>query len=83
MKVVKHKETGEILYRSEPEFEKGFGIKNASIGEGVPETELEEVNITQQEWDEHVAVAVEPSEKERIEALEAEVKYLRELVESN
>jgi len=55
MLVVKHKDTGEILYRSEPEFEEGMGIKNASIIEGIPEIELEEVEITQQEWDDHIA----------------------------
>lgn len=50
MKVVKRKSDGEIVYRSDPEFEKGFGIKNAvAIHGGLPE-DYEETEITKEEW---------------------------------
>ena len=54
MKVVKRKSDGKIVYRSEPEFEEGLGIKNAVIiSQGKPE-DYEEVEINQDEWDKHI-----------------------------
>ena len=55
MKVVKQKSTGAIVYRSDPEFEPGKGIMNASRIKNIPESDLEEVDIIQSEWDEFVA----------------------------
>jgi hypothetical protein len=54
MKVVKRKSDGKIVYRSEPEFEKGFGIKNAVVLEGGLPKDYEEVEITEGEWNEKV-----------------------------
>jgi len=50
MKVVKRKSNGKIVYRSEPEFEEGFGIKNAVVLEGGNPEDYEEVEITKEEW---------------------------------
>ena len=60
MKVVKRKSDGKIVYRSNPEFEEGFGIKNAIAlnnlqggNFGNPE-DYEEVEITESEWIEKI-----------------------------
>ena len=46
MRIVRQKSTGEILYRSHPEFEKDFGIKNARVMfSGISEADMEEVNV--------------------------------------
>lgn len=53
MKVTRLKTTGVITYRSDPEFETGKGIKNSLIlfRDRVNPNDLEEVEITQEEWD--------------------------------
>ena len=59
MKVVRHKITGRLVYRQEPDFEEGKGIINAVLmGEG-PEEELEEVEVTQAQWDAELALRKE------------------------
>jgi len=63
MKVVKRKSDGKIVYRSEPEFEEGFGIKNAiSLYGGLPD-DYEEVEITETEWNAHLSQIPNPREK--------------------
>jgi len=54
MKVVKRKSDGKIVYRSSPEFEEGFGIKNAVVLEGGIPEDYEEIDITEAEWNEKV-----------------------------
>jgi len=51
MKVVRHKITGRLVYRQQPDFEVGLGITNAvSFGCGSAD-ELEEVEVTEAEWE--------------------------------
>ena len=54
MKVVKLKLGGVIIHREIPDFEEGKGIKNASKRKGIDENDLEEVDISQTEWDLHL-----------------------------
>lgn len=75
MKVVKRKSDGEIVYRQEPEFETGKGIKSAVVLEGGKEEDYEEVDITQVGWDSHIA-------KEMIKRREAELNTMSPLIES-
>lgn len=51
MKVVRHKSTGKIIYSQTPDFEPGKGIENVRVLYDMPAEELEEVEITQQEWE--------------------------------
>jgi len=53
-KVVREKETGKIVYRSDPPFEDGFGAKNAALLYGGKPEDYTEVSITQEEWDAHI-----------------------------
>lgn len=55
MKVVRKKGTQEIVYRSDPEFVDGMGIINAAMIKNYPPSELEEVTITQEQWDAYIA----------------------------
>jgi hypothetical protein len=55
MKVVKQISTGNIIHREIPDFETGKGIINASFITGISQSDLEEVEITQTEWDNHQA----------------------------
>ncbi|MDI6761254.1 MAG: hypothetical protein QMD05_10555 [Candidatus Brocadiaceae bacterium] len=55
MRVVRQKVTGRIVYRADPEFAPGMGIKNA-LTMGHKESECEEVDITQAEWDAEIAL---------------------------
>ncbi len=50
MKVVRHIPTGKLVYAESPDFDVGMGIKNASILEGYSENELEEIEVTEEEW---------------------------------
>lgn len=50
MKVVKDRD-GNIVYRQIPDFDEGKGIINAVILHGLNSSELFEVEITQEEWD--------------------------------
>lgn len=77
MKVVKRKSDGAFVYRSEPTFEKGFGIKNGVAMFGGEAEDYEEVSITQAAWDantyvqaqvEAAAVAAEIDRYNRAEA---------------
>lgn len=51
MLVVKQISTGKIVHRESPDFAKGMGILNASRLNGIPVEDLEEVDVTEQEWD--------------------------------
>ena len=54
-KVVKNKNTGEILYRESPEIVDGIkALKSASAFAGLPEKDLVVADITQKNWDDHV-----------------------------
>ena len=64
MKVVKNKK-GEIVYRSEPEFEPGKGKLNAQIINGGKLEDYEEVEITEEEWNNHVAKLNEAKNKKK------------------
>ena len=56
MRVVRNKVTGRLIYREEPDFEWGKGITNAILtGEGI-ENELEEIEVTEQEWEAELAL---------------------------
>lgn len=58
MKAVKQLSTGRIVYRQSPEFEPGKGILSAKAT-GFPEADLEEISITQVEWDAEIALRVD------------------------
>ena len=67
MKVVKGKIDGKIVYRSEPEFEEGFGIKNAiALHGGIPK-DYEEIEITEEEWEESIKPTPEQIEETKIQ----------------
>jgi len=53
MRAVRHISTGRIVYRESPDFEWGKGIANAVAGGDTdyPAEELEEVEVTQEDWD--------------------------------
>jgi len=63
MKVVKRKSDGKIVYRSSPEFEEGFGIKNAVVLEGGIPEDYEEAEITEAEWNEKVVLPAQRENK--------------------
>lgn len=58
MRVVKRISTGRIVYRESPDFEWGKGIPNAAKfpDNPYPVEELEEVEVTQAEWDAELAL---------------------------
>ncbi len=64
-RVVRVIKTGETVYRQEPDFEPGLGIKNACILLGFKKKELEEVEITQEEYDAEINVEFQEKEKEK------------------
>ena len=64
-KVVRVIATGETVYRQEPDFEQGLGIKNACILHGFKKKELEEVELTQEEYDAELEVEFQEKEKEK------------------
>ena len=81
MWVVKRKSTGEIIYRQSPDFESGFGIKNATIIAGIPENDLEEVEVTQIEWDKTHPISVPPRDLAvEIDALKARLETLEKYI---
>jgi hypothetical protein len=51
MRVVRNTSTGRIVYRESPDFEWGKGIVNAVASDGYTESELEEIEVTEAEWD--------------------------------
>ena len=51
MKVVKRISTGQIVYKSNPEFKNGEGLKNAIVL-GYDKSDLMEENITNSQYDE-------------------------------
>lgn len=51
MKVVRHKVTGRLVYREAPDFKKGLGVINAVLMGYGSKSELEEVEVTPEEWE--------------------------------
>ena len=84
MKAVRNKATGRLVYREYPDFRKGMGIANALLGDLVAgdlgsKDELEEIDITQEQWDAEIALREQekgPTAKERLDDLDQRVKYL-------
>lgn len=52
--VVKRIDTGQIVYRSGPDFNPGFGILNASRMYNLDPAILQEVVVTDSEWNDYV-----------------------------
>jgi hypothetical protein len=50
-KIVKHKNTGKTVYRRSPEFKTGKGIESACSLYGFDPDDLEEIEITKEEYD--------------------------------
>src|SRR3990167_2768368 len=67
MKVVKQISTGNIVYRQSPDFEPGKGIECARAMHGLPITDLEEVEITQAEWNAEIAQRVEKEKETQLD----------------
>lgn len=63
-KVVKIKETGKIIYRQSPSFKKGLGIKNACFDGNYKPEDLQEVTISQQEFNDTLEVESAERRKE-------------------
>ena len=76
-KVVRVKTTGETVYRQEPDFEPGLGIKNACVLFGLKKKELEEIELTREEY--AAELEVEFQEKEKAKKIKEEMdSILRE-----
>ena len=74
-KIVRVKSSGEILYRQEPEFKKGKGLENAFIlNPQYKSTDLKEVEITEEEWNQHLEIL--RLEAEREQKIQAEMREL-------
>jgi len=54
MKVVKQISTGDIVHRENPEFADGKGKINAHINTGIDLTDLEEKDVPQAQWNNHI-----------------------------
>ena len=50
MNSVKNIKTGRLVYREQPDFAPGFGIKNAVLFDCGSAKELEEVTATEEQW---------------------------------
>jgi len=60
MRVVRHISTGRIVYRESPDFAWSMGIANAIASDiNYPAEELEEVEVTQEDWDAEIAIRKE------------------------
>ena len=79
MKVVKQKSTGRIVHREEPEFKPGKGKENASTSTGILETDLEEVEVSQADWDAEMALRAD--ERKEGQLNRPEIKALIEAIE--
>jgi hypothetical protein len=77
MKVVIRKLDHKILYRSEPEFKEGFGIKNALAERGGKPEDYQEVDITDQQWQAHLDTMEKPYDpKTEIDAIRKRLELL-------
>jgi len=68
MKVAKRRSDQQIAYRSQPEFEKGYGIKNAVARRGGKPEDYYETEINQGEWDAYIKANAPPDPGKEIEA---------------
>ena len=78
MKVVRHKITGRLVYRELPDFKEGLGIINAALMGLGPEKELEEVEVTWEEWE----AELELREQERPPTVQEQLGQLKDRVSS-
>lgn len=77
MKVVIRKLDQKIVYRSEPEFKEGFGIKNAVIERGGKPEDYQEADITGGEWQTHLNTMEKPYDlKKEIDAIKERLDLL-------
>ncbi len=65
-KIVREKSTQKTVYRQEPDFEEGLGIKNACIIHYLQPKDLEEVEITQEEYDNNLQAESQETVKENM-----------------
>jgi hypothetical protein len=72
VQVVQRKADSKIVYRSIPEFQKGYGIKNAVAIYGGQPTDYIEVLITETQWTSSLPVK-EKTLEERLSELEGKV----------
>lgn len=80
MKVVQDRNTGRLVYRQEPDFTPGLGIRNAMIlGLGTPD-HLQEIDTTDAKWQLEITLrrqAEPPTLQEQIDDLTAAVADLK------
>lgn len=82
MKAVRHK-TGRLVYREEPEFKPGYGIINAVLLGCGTEDELEEVEVTEKEWENECKLREQeepPTLEKQVDKLEKTLEKLDERV---
>ena len=81
MKVVRHKITGRLVHREIPDFEKGLGMLNAINFELGTAEELEEVEVTQAQWEAELELRDQerpPTVQEQLYQLKGRVSSLEE-----
>ena len=81
MKVVRHKITGRLVHREIPDFEKGLGILNAINFELGTAGELEEIEVTQAQWEAELELRQQerpPTTQEQLDQLKDRVSSLEE-----
>jgi len=83
MKVVKNIKTNRLVYREEPDFKKGLGIKNAIIFDlGMPD-ELKEVTVTQAQWEAELALREQerpPTLQKKLDTLTLRVENIEKVI---
>jgi hypothetical protein len=76
MLAVRNKDTGRLVWRESPDFERGYGLGNAIIDGLGTYKNLEEVEVTQEEWDAEIALR----QAEKPKTLADQVKGLSDRV---
>lgn len=76
MKVVRHKITGRLVHREDPDFKDGMGITNAALFGCGSKDELEEIEVTPQEWE----AELELRRQESPPTLQEQLDHLKERV---
>lgn len=79
MKVVRQISTGRLVFRQEPDFEPSKGVLSVSRNSGIPETDLQEVDVMPADWDAELILRTN-EEKER-QLNKPEMKALIEVIE--
>jgi len=80
MKVVKNKVSGRLVYREDPDFKPGYGIKNAVIIGLGTEEELIEVDATEKDWEKETELRrqeMPPTLREQMEKVKEDVENLK------